>query len=198
MRRAVTAAMLAASLSAGASLLTAAAAQTQAPEQSPWGRCCGARAWPQGPGMMGSGMMGSGMMGPGMMGPGAGSMARNRAAMMGGVPPAYAGLRNPLLQTRETVEHGAKVYEANCASCHGVTGQGDGPAGRALSPPPANLAWLSRMPMSRWDPFMYWTVAEGGVPVGTAMPSFKNSLSKDDTWAVIAYIQAHLPATHAR
>ena len=89
------------------------------------------------------------------------------------------------------------MYAANCASCHGVTGQGDGPAGRGLTPPPADLAWLSRMPMSNWDPFMYWTVAEGGATVGTAMPAFKARLSKDDIWAAIAYIQARLPPTPA-
>jgi len=37
---------------------------------------------------------------------------------------------------------------------------------------------------------MAWTVAEGGA----AMPSFKQSLSETDRWAVIAYIQARLPA----
>ncbi|MFC3070443.1 c-type cytochrome [Phenylobacterium soli] len=140
-----------------------------------------------GPGMMGGYGTGSGMMG--------GSMARNRAAMMGGVPAPYANLRNPLPQTAETVQHGGSVYAANCASCHGVTGYGDGPAASSLNPRPANLAWLSRMPMSRWDPFMYWTVAEGGAPFGSAMPSFKQALSKDDIWSVIAYVQARLPQT---
>jgi mono/diheme cytochrome c family protein len=147
--------------------------------------------------MMGDGhggmMRGSGIMGGGqgaMMG---GSMARNHAAMTGGVPAAYANLRNPLPQTAATVERGAKVYAANCASCHGPTGYGDGPAASSLNPRPANLAWLSRMPMSRWDPFMFWTVSEGGAPFGTAMPSYKDSLSEGDRWAVIGYIQAHLP-----
>lgn len=183
--------ILAAALAAGGTLATAAAQQPPDPYQSPWGRCCGMGPWPQGPSMRGSGMMGRGMMGPGSSG-----MARNHAAMMGGVPAAYAGLRNPLPLTSATVERGAKVYADNCASCHGETGFGDGPAGRALSPPPANLAWLSRMPMSRWDAFMYWTVAEGGAPLGTAMPAFKDSLSKEDSWAAIAYIQARLPQSH--
>jgi mono/diheme cytochrome c family protein len=40
---------------------------------------------------------------------------------------------------------------------------------------------------------MYWTVAEGGAQFGTAMPAFKDGLSKDEIWAVIAYIQARLP-----
>jgi hypothetical protein len=51
---------------------------------------------------------------------------------------------------------------------------------------PANLAWLSRMPMCNWDPFTIWTVSEGRVPFHTAMPSFKASLSGQDQWAVIA------------
>jgi mono/diheme cytochrome c family protein len=47
--------------------------------------------------------------------------------------------------------------------------------------------------MVLWDPFLYWTVAEGGARFGTAMPTFKDTLSEDDIWAVIAYIQAQLP-----
>ena len=148
-----------------------------------------------GPGMMGQGpgMMGRGMTGQGMMGSGYGSMPRQHFAMMSGIPAAYRSLSNLLPRTRETVERGAKVYQQNCASCHGATGAGDGPVGRTLSPPPANLAWLAQMPMAQWDPFMYWTVAEGGGQFGTTMPAFKNTLPKDKIWAAIAYIQARLP-----
>jgi len=169
----------------------AAASSVVAQQQSrtvPWSGCCGLNTWP----MMGSGMMGSGMMGGGMMGPGYGGMPRMHFAMMSGVPAPYNSLSNPLSRTRETVERGAAVYEKNCASCHGPTGAGDGPVGRTLSPPPANLAFLAQMPMVQWDPFMYWTVAEGGAQFGSAMPAFRNTLSKDDIWAVIAYIQARL------
>jgi hypothetical protein len=49
------------------------------------------------------------------------------------------------------------------------------------------------MPIIRWDPFMYWTVAEGGAAFDTAMPAFRGKLSRDDRWAAIAYIQARLP-----
>jgi mono/diheme cytochrome c family protein len=125
-------------------------------------------------------------------------IARNHIAMGWGVPTPYDGLRNPLPRTRATIERGASVYARSCAGCHGDTGLGDGPTGRTLSPPPANLAWLSRMPMNRWDAYMYWTVAEGGAPLKTAMPSFQASLSKNDTGAVIAYIQAMLPRTKSR
>ena len=130
-----------------------------------------------------------------MMGSGFGSMARMHFAMMAGVPAPYNSLSNTLPRTPETVNRGATVYEQNCASCHGKTGAGDGPVGRTLAPAPANLARLSQMPMVQWDPFMYWTVAEGGAQFDSAMPAFKDTLSKDDIWSVIAYIQARLPQT---
>jgi mono/diheme cytochrome c family protein len=156
------------------------AQQSQSSPPVPWGQCCGRGAWPMGQ----QGMMGGGMMG---------SMPRHHAAMMSGIPAPYNSLSNPMPRTHETVERGATVYETNCASCHGATGAGDGEAGRNLSPPPGNLAWLAQMPIVDWDPFMYWTVAEGGAQFGSAMPAFKDSLSKDDIWSVIAYIQARLP-----
>jgi mono/diheme cytochrome c family protein len=150
-----------------------AAASALAQPHDSWRSCCGMNRWPMGPGNQ--------------------AMPRHHVAMMWGIPAPYTLLSNPLPRTRATVDRGAGVYAQNCAACHGETGRGDGAAGRDLKPPPGNLAWLSQMPMVRWDPFMYWTVAEGGAPLGTAMPSFKDSLSKDDIWAVIAYIQARLP-----
>jgi mono/diheme cytochrome c family protein len=167
----------------------AAAVAQQQSAHGPWSGCCGVSPWPMGPGMMGRGMMGGGSPG---------SMPRMHFAMMSGVPAPYNSMSNPLPRTHETVERGATVYDNNCASCHGTTGLGDGPVGRTISPPPANLAFLSQMPMVQWDPFMYWTIAEGGAQFGSAMPAFKDALSKDEIWAVIAYIQARLPQTAAK
>lgn len=181
-------------VTAGALLVLAAAlpghqpANAQALMRGAWQGCCGVTPWGHQGGMMSGGHMGG--MRRGMMG---GSAARNHAAMAGGVPAPYTNLTNPLPQTAATIERGAKVYADNCASCHGLAGHGDGPAAANLSPRPADLAWLSRMPMGRWDGFMSWTVSEGGGPVGSAMPSYKDSLAEGDRWAVIAYVQAHLP-----
>jgi mono/diheme cytochrome c family protein len=154
----------------------AAWASTQS--QTPWAQCCGVGPWP---------------IGEGMRWRANSSMPRHHMAMVWGIPVPYGALTNPLPKKRTTIERGAKVYAAHCAGCHGPTGQGDGPAGRGLSPPPGNLAWLAQMPMARQDSFMIWTIAEGGEAFGTAMPAFKDSLSKDEMWAVTAYIQARLP-----
>jgi mono/diheme cytochrome c family protein len=151
-----------------------------------------APGWTCGPGGMGaSRCAGQWQMGPQMMG---GSMARHHQAMMGGVPAPYNAMTNPLPKAPGTLDRGVVVYQENCQSCHGSAGMGDGEAGKELSPPPANLAWLSRMPMMRSDSFLYWAIAEGGVPFGTGMPAFKDALSQDDIWAVITYLQAGLPS----
>lgn len=174
-----------AAIGAALAIATSAGAQPQGAAQTSWSGCCGVTPWPKSHGLLGPN--GGGSMGAGP------DTARNVVARLGGAPEQYAAMTNPLPRTRATLERGAKVYAASCASCHGQTGWGDGPAGQALSKPPADLAWLWRMPASRWDGFMYWTIAEGGAPLGSAMPGYKQRLSQGDIWSVIAYIQARLP-----
>jgi mono/diheme cytochrome c family protein len=127
----------------------------------------------------------------------AGSTVRHNQALRGGVPAPYATMRNPMPPSPVTAELGGKVYQAQCASCHGETGLGDGPASRALTPPPAQLGWIARIRPAQRDGFLYWAIAEGGQPFGTGMPSFKGKLSDDDIWSVIGYIQARLPQPKA-
>jgi mono/diheme cytochrome c family protein len=40
---------------------------------------------------------------------------------------------------RESNPAGAELYARYCASCHGATGRGDGPAAASLAPRPADL-----------------------------------------------------------
>jgi mono/diheme cytochrome c family protein len=121
------------------------------------------------------------------------SMPRHHLVMAQGVPAPYASMTNPLPGNRASVERGASIYAQRCVTCHGVYGHGDGEAGRNLTPPPGNLAWLSQIGLGRQVAYLYWTVAEGGVPLGSGMPAFKDALSAEEIWAVIAYIQDRLP-----
>lgn len=120
-------------------------------------------------------------------------MARHHQFMMGGVPEAYRLLTNPLPENAEVISRGRAIYRDHCASCHGPSGFGDREDGRELSPRPANLAWLSRMPMMMDDSYLYWTIAEGGGAFGTAMPAQKDTLSADEIWSIIRFLQAGLP-----
>jgi len=129
----------------------------------------------------------------GVTGPGiTANLARHHHVMMFGIPSPYRSLIDPLPRTRAKLRRGAAVFQRNCAGCHGQSGRGEGPERHRLWPPPANLAWLAHTPTSRSDPYMYWTIAEGGPPVGSEMPAFKRTLSRTDIWSVIAYIREGL------
>src|SRR5215469_9242027 len=43
----------------------------------------------------------------------------------------------------EAVVRGRELYLEYCGSCHGLTGEGDGPVSHSLTTPPANLRLLS-------------------------------------------------------
>ena len=43
-----------------------------------------------------------------------------------------------------------------------------------------------------------WTVSEGGKPFGTAMPAFKNELTQEQIWQLVAYLRAGFPAIEER
>jgi high-affinity iron transporter len=79
---------------------------------------------------------------------------------------------------------GAQVYRAQCASCHGETGAGDGPGGRGMVPAPANLTDAKLLADATLLDF-YRRVTIG--VAGTAMPSFESQLSAEQRWAVAAY-----------
>ena len=134
------------------------------------------------PGYGQMGMMGLGHMMMNM------SMVRHHFVMMNGIDPQYGSKENPLPATGQTIESGRVLFEQNCARCHGMSGLGDGPAGAYLVPPPANVAAAGKMPMAS-DAYLYWTIAEGGAPLGTAMPPFKEQLKEAEIWKIISYLR---------
>jgi putative copper export protein/mono/diheme cytochrome c family protein len=92
---------------------------------------------------------------------------------------------NPLTPAPETLAAGRLVYEQNCLVCHGEAGRGDGPAGRALRPPPADLR--VHMAAGHTDAQLFEWVTRG--VVGTAMPAFGERLSEVERWEVITYLR---------
>lgn len=119
---------------------------------------------------------------------GMGSMGRHHQGMMGGLPADYINERNPLPGTETVLQDGKRLYQVNCAVCHGDQGYGDGPTARNLVPPPANLYRVMRMPIAR-DDYLFWTISEGGKAFNSTMPAFKESLSEEERWKVIHYLR---------
>lgn len=124
-------------------------------------------------------------------------MMRHWTFIHQGIPSTYRAARNPLLPDAETISDGRLLYEANCASCHGPTGLGDGKQANALNPSPVLLAYLIQTPMAV-DEYMLWTITDGGQTFGTDMPAFGDSLSRAEIWKVITYMRSGFPAQQAQ
>jgi mono/diheme cytochrome c family protein len=172
----------------------AAGAQPAAGGAASWTGCCGLPPWGAAGPISNPSTRSGGMLFGGYGSLVGGSVTRHNLALKGAIPAPYATMRNPLPPTPDNAKKGQAVYEAQCASCHGATGLGDGPAAKSLVPNPAQLGWLARIPLARRDAYMAWSISEGGAAVGaSAMPAFKGKLSDEEMWAVIGYIDARLP-----
>ena len=83
----------------------------------------------------------------------------------------------------ESLARGKALYEKNCLACHGLTGDGKGPAAGTLAPPPSNF----KMIQPDFDYVL--KVLRDGIP-GTSMPVWKEQLSESDCAALGAYVRS--------
>ena len=88
------------------------------------------------------------------------------------------------------VEQGKKLYGQFCASCHGQSGKGDGPAAAALNPKPrdhTDKEYMSKLS----DDDLLKVIKNGGASVGKSplMPPWGASLKDDQIKDVIAYVR---------
>ena len=84
-------------------------------------------------------------------------------------------------------QNAADLYAEKCAACHGDEGKGDGPAGQAMTPPPAPFSTALK---GKSDDWIGTVIAKGGPAVGMtpAMPPHP-TLSGDQVNALIQYIK---------
>lgn len=119
-------------------------------------------------------------------------LLRHTTFIQYGVPKDYEGSKSAVAPGPQTIAAGGKVFAEHCATCHGRDGMGGGEPGRAVSPSPALLAYMIRRPISV-DEYLLWAIADGGKQFESEMPAFKDKLSRDDIWRVIAYMRAGFP-----
>jgi mono/diheme cytochrome c family protein len=93
---------------------------------------------------------------------------------------------NPIPPNADSIAAGETLYLENCLPCHGATGDGDGPVGRTLNPPPADLT-LHTQPGVHPDGRLYNWITNGFQ--GSVMPAFKDKLSDEERWHLVNYIR---------
>jgi copper resistance protein D len=81
---------------------------------------------------------------------------------------------------------GAALYTANCALCHGATGEGTGPAAATSAIRPANLTEAHLFARPPGD--LFWWVSNGRD--NGAMPGFAAIMTPHQRWDVVNFIRA--------
>jgi cytochrome c553 len=81
-----------------------------------------------------------------------------------------------------------QLYEQICATCHGMSGKGDGPTSQVLQPKPADLTVVLK---NKDDAYLTKLLREGGAGVGKSplMPGYKDVLSAAQMRSLIQYVK---------
>lgn len=82
--------------------------------------------------------------------------------------------------------HGAKIYQENCAACHGLPGEEKSAIAKGMYPPPPQLFHGTGVTDDEaWE--SYWKV-ENGIRL-TGMPGFKDALTETQIWQVTVLVK---------
>jgi cytochrome c oxidase cbb3-type subunit 2 len=107
-------------------------------------------------------------------------------------PKAPIFIAEPPPASKTLVQRGAEVWkQAKCWECHGQEGKGDGEKAEGLKDdfgfpiPPANLT-TGQFKSGPTAKDIFRTMSTG--LMGTPMPSFADSLSEEDRWALSYYV----------
>jgi mono/diheme cytochrome c family protein len=100
-------------------------------------------------------------------------------------PASAANRPNPVPANANTIELGKKLFVANCLTCHGAEGHGDGPGAAALEKKPADLPKRLRDTGEK-DGELFWKISEGRAP----MVTWKTQLTETQRWELVNYIRA--------
>ena len=92
-----------------------------------------------------------------------------------------------------SISEGGRIYAQTCASCHGVTGAGDGPLAADLDPRPTNFVEGDRA--ASLSPFQVFNTIRMGVE-GTSMPAHPQ-LSEEEVWDLAFFVKS-LQSAHAK
>lgn len=96
-------------------------------------------------------------------------------------PPATGGTTVP---NPPDPAAGKKVFETYCVTCHGTGGKGDGPAGKALNPPPRDFTNVKMMAGFTDDQL------KGIIKNGKGgMPPWGSTLKDEDITNVLSYLR---------
>ena len=100
------------------------------------------------------------------------------------VPDKYEKMKNPVASNAESLKNGKELWAANCQSCHGKSGHGDGSKAAQLKTEPGNFSLPDVQKQSNGA--FFYKISEGRED----MPNFKKKIpDQEDIWSLVNYIR---------
>jgi mono/diheme cytochrome c family protein len=103
------------------------------------------------------------------------------------LPEDAATKKNPLMIDAKTLAIGKGVYKNKCQRCHGPGGLGDGADADPELAADMDLTNPKRADRNP-DGVVYYKIVNGRKK--PKMPAFKDELSEEQIWAVVAHVQS--------
>ncbi|MGQ7869125.1 c-type cytochrome [Sunxiuqinia sp. sy24] len=101
------------------------------------------------------------------------------------IPEKYQKMENPYVGDKSLDRVGKILYIKHCRSCHGNTGEGDGP--KAASMKTEILSFTSEKFQEEADGVVYYQSIIGR----DEMPNYESKIpEEEDRWAVVNYIKS--------
>lgn len=124
-------------------------------------------------------------------------LAPRVAAAVAGAERAHSAIKAAPAPAAESAGEAAaarpadELYAANCASCHGPAGAGDGPLSAGLVPAPAKHsdgAYMNALS----NEHLFKVVKEGGAAVGKSatMAPWGTSMSDEEIWGLVRHMRS--------
>jgi mono/diheme cytochrome c family protein len=102
------------------------------------------------------------------------------------LPPEADATKNPLTVDAKLLATGKAIFKDKCQKCHGASGKGDGPDADPDAQEDMDLTRADRAAKNP-DGVVFFKAWNGRRK--PKMPAFKDELSKEQIWSVVAYVQ---------
>jgi len=102
------------------------------------------------------------------------------------IPAGAAETKSPLTVNESVVAGGRRLFGNKCQRCHGPEGKGNGPDADPAHREEMNLTAAARAARNP-DGVVFYKIWNGRS--SPKMPAFSDELSKEQAWAIVAYVQ---------
>lgn len=103
------------------------------------------------------------------------------------IPATAVDEKNPLPANAATLAAGKKLFAAKCERCHGATAKGNGPDADAKYAADMDLTNPARAARNA-DGQVFYKIWNGRL--NPKMPAFSEELTREQAWAIVAYVQS--------